>query len=176
LDAANLRSVEGVNPTSLGFDASAEAATAEYRVHGKTAQLLLMLYPTQQIAKKYAEQINSASPDLAVARKRIGPLLAIVSGTSDPSVVQSILDQVHYESKVTWDEPQPGLGLGPVIVTVFTFIAILLGLCVVVGIGLGGVRVLMKTLYPNRVFGRSRDMEIIQLKLDQGLTRKELGE
>jgi len=176
LAASNLEKVEGVDPSALGFDSSAEAASADYRINGKTVRLLLVLYPTQQIARKYAEQIDVAAPSLAGTRKRIGPLLAIVSNTSDTSVIQSLLDQVHYASKVTWNEPEPGLGLGPIIVTVFTFIGLLLGICIFAGFGLGGARILMKSVFPNRVFDRPEDVGIIQLKLDQELTRKENGE
>jgi hypothetical protein len=50
LDAANIQKVEGVDPSALGFDVSAEATTAEYRITGKIVRLLLVLYPTQQIA------------------------------------------------------------------------------------------------------------------------------
>jgi len=176
LNPMNVESSAGIVPAKLGFDFSAEAASASYRINGKTAQLLLLQYPTQQIAKKYEDQLRAAAPDLESSRKRIGPLLAIVSGSNDPKIVQSILGDVHYESKVTWDEPPPGLGLGPIIVTVFTFIGILLAFCVIVGISLGGLRIFMKARYPDRVFDRAQNMEIIQLKLDQGLTRKELGE
>jgi len=176
LDPSNIRKMEGVDPSALGFDASAEAVTADYRISGKTIRLLLVLYPTQQLAKKYADQINAATPNLSATRKRVGPLLAIVSGTSNASTLQSMLEQVHYSSKVMWEEPQPGLGLGPVIVTVFTFIALLLGACIFAGVGIGGLRFMMKTLFPNRAFDRQQAAEFIQLKLDQEFTRKEIGE
>jgi len=162
--------MEGVNPSALGFDDSAEAATAEYRINGKTIRLLLALYPTPQIAKKYAEHIGVSTS------KRIGPLLAVISGTSDDSIAKQVMDQVHYESVVTWNEPQPGLGLGPLIVTIFTFIGLLLGTCLIAGLSLGGFRIWMKKYYPDRAFGRASETEIIQLKLDQSLTRKELNE
>ena len=175
LSASSLEKSEALDPSTLGFDSSAEAMLADYRIEGRTARLLVVLYPTQQIAKKYADQLNAATPNLAGSRKRIGALLAIVSNTSDASAIQSLLDQIHYESTVTWSEPQPGLGLGPIIVTVFTFIGLLVAASLFAGFGLGGLRVLMKTLYPNRSFGRQDDAPIIQLKLDQELTRKELG-
>jgi hypothetical protein len=34
----------------------------------------------------------------------------------------------------------------------------------------------MKSFFPNRVFDRPEDVGIIQLKLDQELIRKEIGE
>jgi hypothetical protein len=176
LDAANIQKIEGVDPSALGFDVSAEATTAEYRINGKIVRLLLVLYPTQQIAKKFADQMNAATPNLATSRRRIGPLVAVVVGTSDSTVIESLLGQVHYASNVMWEEPKPGLGLGPIIVTVFTFIGLLLGVCILAGFGLGGTRLVMKSLFPNRVFDRPEQAEFIQLKLDQELTRKEIGE
>jgi hypothetical protein len=167
LDTANFQRVEGMDASTLGFDLTAEGAAADYKVNGKSIHLLLMLYPTQQIANKYIDQINSATPELSSSRKRIGPMLAIVSGASDTGAVQALLDQVHYQSTVTWSEPQPGLGLGPIVVTAFTFIGILLAICIVTGVGLGGARAVAKSLYPHRVFDREKDGEIIQLKLDQ---------
>jgi hypothetical protein len=65
LDAANIQKVEGVDPSTIGFEVSAEATTADYRIGGKTVRLLLVLYPTQQIARKYADQMNAATPNLA---------------------------------------------------------------------------------------------------------------
>jgi len=176
LDAANIQKVEGVDPSRLGFDVSAEATTADYRIGDKTVRLLLVLYPTQQIARKFADQMNAATPNLATSRRRVGPLLAIVSGTSDSSVIESLLGQVHYASNVMWEEPPPGLGLGPIIVTVFTFIAVLVGICIIAGFGLGGGRVVMKTFFPNRTLDRPEGAEFIELKLDQELTRKEIHE
>jgi hypothetical protein len=175
LDALNIPKMEGADPSELGFDTSTDAVTANYRIGGRTVRLLLVLYPTQQIAKKYADQINAATPDLSSTRKRVGPLLAIVSKTAETSTVQSLLEQVHYSSAVTWNEPQPGLGLGPIIVTVFTFIGLLLGVCIIAGFGLGGTRILMKSFFPNRVSYSTEAAEFIQLKLDQELTRKEIG-
>jgi len=175
LSETSIEKVEGINASELGFDSSAEAVSADYWMNGRMVQLLLILYPTQQIAKKYSDQINAATPNLQGSRKRIGPLLAIVSNASDTTTIQTLLDQVHYESKVTWNEPLPGLGLGPIIVTVFTFIGLLVAACLFAGFGLGGFRILMKSLYPNRVFDRSEDTSIIQLKLDQEFTRKEPG-
>ena len=45
---------------------------------------------------------------------------------------------------------------------------IMLGfLLLVFGVAFGGFRLLMKRLYPDRVFDRSSDMEIIRLKISE---------
>jgi hypothetical protein len=166
----------GVDPSILGFDDDVEIATASYRVNNTAGRLMLLLYPTQQVAKKYQEQLEAAKPGLASVSKRVGPLVAIVAGAENSAAVQSILDDVNYETKVTWNQPRPGIGIAEVILTVFTFIGISLGFTVFAGVGFGGVRIFVKSRYPNRLFDRPEDLEIIQLKLAQGVMRKELGQ
>src|SRR5262245_12715158 len=72
VDASGIGRELDVDPQALGFDDSAEAATADYRVGGKIAHLVLVMYPTQQLAKKYEEQWSANSPDDAPFRKRVG--------------------------------------------------------------------------------------------------------
>jgi len=165
-----------LNPQTLGFDDSVEVATADYRVNAKIAHLVLLMYPTQQLAKKYEDQWASAANDEPAFRKRVGPLIALVRGSHDASMAKSILDGINYESQVTWDQPRPDLSLRQVILTIFTFIGVALLFTIVVGLSFGGLRVFVKAKYPDRVFDRPEDMEIIQLKLGQGVIHKELGE
>ena len=164
----------GIDPDQLGFDSSAEAATATYRVSGKSAELLLVLYPTQHIAKKYADAMDSAAGPSGF-RKRVGPLVAIVYGSTNEAVASSILAGVNHGFKVTWDEPLPGLGVGPMLITIFTFIAVALAFTMIAGVSYGGLRVFVKARYPNRVFDRPEVMELIQLKLNQGITDRQIG-
>ena len=176
VDAASIGRDLELNPQTLGFDDSAEAAIADYRVNGKTAHLVLLMYPTQQVARKYEDEWASFGKDAAAFRKRVGPLIALVRGSRDPAVAKSILDGVNYESQVTWDQPRPDLSIRQVILTIFTFIGVALLFTFVVGLSFGGVRVFVKARYPDRVFDRPEDMEIIQLKLAQGVIHKELSE
>ncbi len=137
---------------------------------------MLLLYPTQQIAKKYGDQWDGRNSGDTAFRKRIGAILALVRGTKDPAVAKAILDGVNYETQVTWNERRPDISIRDVILTIFTFIGIALIFTVVIGLSFGGVRVFVKRRYPGTVFDRPEDMEIIQLKLDQGLRHKELKE
>jgi hypothetical protein len=174
VDPAGLDRRLALDPNDLGFDDDVEIATGRYQINGKTAELVLFWYPTQQIAKKHVEAWDASSPDQKDFRKRVASLVAWVRETSDPEVARQVLNSVGYESNVTWDQPRPDLSLKEVILTIFTFIGIALLFTVVAGISFGGLRVFVKARYPDRVFDRSEDMEIIQLKLDQALTRKEL--
>ena len=174
LNPESIDRAAGLDSSKLGFDFSAEAATAAYRTGGAQAHLLLLLYPTQHIAKKHAEEIESAAKAPAAFMKRAGPLVAIVYGSRDVTVAASILDGVSHEFKVTWNEPQPGLGLGTMIITIFTFIGIALAFTTIVGVSYGGLRVFVKSRYGNRVFDRPETMELIQLKLAQGVTNRQI--
>jgi hypothetical protein len=58
--------------------------------------------------------------------------------------------------------------------TIFTFIGVALAFTLIAGLSFGGVRVFVKARYPQQIFDRPEDMEIIQLKLAQGVMRKEL--
>jgi hypothetical protein len=50
---------------------------------------------------------------------------------------------------------------------VFLFIGILFAFAVVVGVAFGGVRILVKRFFPDRVFDRRQDVEIIRLDLSK---------
>ena len=174
LDETGIGREVALDPKTVGFDDGVEIATADYRVGARTAHLVLLLYPTQQIAKKYADQWDVDAPNDRAFRKRVGPLYALVRGTKDESVAGSILDGVNYESMVTWNEPRPDIALRDVILTIFSFIGVALLFTLVAGLSFGGLRVFVKARYPDRVFDRADQMEIIQLKLTQGVIRKEL--
>ena len=133
-----------IDPQALGFDDSAEMATATYRIGGKTAHLELLMYPTQQLAKKYEDKWMAASPDDKVFRKRVSALLALVRGSHDEAVAKSILDGVNYETQVISAQPRMDISLRTVILTIFDFIGIALLFTFVVGVSYGGVRVFVK--------------------------------
>jgi hypothetical protein len=163
-----------LDTNALGFDFSAEAATATYRIQGTTAKLLLLLYPTQHIARKHVDELPSNTRGMYV--KRAGPLMAIVYGAKNESIASAILDEVSHEFKGTWNEAPPGLALGPMLMTIFTFIGIALAFTLIVGVSYGGLRVFVKRRYPNRLFDRPETMEIIQLKLDKGVIDRQIGD
>src|SRR5439155_10383229 len=176
LDETGISPEWGLDRQLLGFDDSVEVATADYLVDSKSLHLILLLYPTQQVAQKYArrwEQNASMNPSL---RKRVGPLVALVRGSPDPAVARTILDAVNYESQVTSNQPRPDISFPEMILTIFAFIGIALLFTIVAGISFGGFRIFVKARYPDRIFDRSEDMEIIQLKLNKGVIHKQLEE
>ncbi len=92
----------------------------------------------------------------------------MASGTVDNSDARSLLGSVNYEAEVTWNEatvtPKRD-NIGNLIVGIFGLIGILLLVMLIFGIFFGGFRFVANRFFPDRVFKRSGDLDIIQLHL-----------
>ena len=166
----------------IGFAEGAETQLARYRVNGYEATLLLAEYPTPQAAARKLEELGrwfllnpdrdpSAESRSAIFARRKGSLLALVTYTKSRSLANSLLDQIRYETQVTWNEPKFTLtdpNIGHVIVGTILGTGMLLLFALVAGIGFGGVRLVVKYFFPGKVFDRATQVEILQL----GLTTK----
>ena len=100
--------------------------------------------------------------------RRSGPLLDVVTGAIGSDEAQKLLNSVNYEAEVTWNEAtslSKRDNIGNLIVAVFALIGIILLISLIFGVFFGGIRILAKRLFPNRVFDRPEDVEIIQLHL-----------
>jgi len=160
------------------FGRGAEVAEGKYATSNGTATLLLISYPTPQIAGErlrafeMLHQNPPAQSDPALATpfpvKRSGPLVALVAGQVSPSDAKSLLAFINYEAEVTWNENttfDKKNNVANLLVNIIFLIFILIGFALVIGVAFGGVRVLVKRMFPGRVFDRNEDMEIIQLRL-----------
>jgi hypothetical protein len=168
------------SPISLDvvdFAKGAEVAMAQYATSQGSqgdATLMVISYPTPQIAGERAKAIDAALHTTSQAEnpssrvKRSGPIVAVVSGQVSNGDAKSLLDQVNYDADVTWNQNtffSKRDNLGNLLVGVILLVAILMGFALVAGLLFGGFRLLMKRLFPDRLFDRSRDVEIISLKL-----------
>ena len=164
----------------LGFADGAEAVLARYRVKGQEATLLLVSYPTPQAAARKLEELGHWLP-LNVERqadgrpplfaRRSSTLVAIVSQLNSRATADSLLERVHYESRITWNEPDHRLtdpNIGTIVVGAILGTGFILLFALVAGIGFGGVRIVVKHFFPGKVFDRAAHVEILQL----GLTSK----
>jgi hypothetical protein len=162
--------------TEVDFEHGAELAQSQYNSGQGTATLTLISYPTPQIAGERLRAVEAAHPQTQergstaplFLTKRSGPLVAIVTGAISPREAKSLLASVNYDAEVTWNQRtglSPNENVGTLLAGVVLLTAIILGLALVAGIAFGGVRILAKRLFPDRVFDRSRDVEIIELKL-----------
>ncbi len=162
----------------IGFDHSAETILARYRLAGKDKEetLLIASYPTQQIAaEKFAGMLRRFTFDPpggvqpgqnVLFGKRASSFIAVVVGAPSREAANKLLDEVAYESQVTWNEPHQTLTeptINSMIVGAFLGTGAIMILAVAAGIGFGGVRVLVKIFLPNKVFDREKQIEILQL-------------
>ena len=153
----------------FGLAHGAEALLADYRPLNGSARILLMIYPTQQLAAKYLQsgyrQLMRQHPDWQVFYKREGPLVVMVLDSTDPEIASSFLDKVSYVSSVSWDPEAEPLSVGRMMLSVFLYVGAVIGITLVVGLAFGLLRVLIAWLFPGRIFDREETYEVIRLNL-----------
>jgi len=160
----------------MGYDYSAETILAHYNVGGKDETLIVTSYPTQQVAaKKFAGILRRFTfdppGDAPVAQnvlfgKRVSSYIAVVAGAPSRKAANKVLDQVGYESNVTWDEPKQSYtepSINNMIVEAFLGTGAIMVFAIAAGIGFGGIRILVKIFLPNKIFDREKQIEILQL-------------
>jgi hypothetical protein len=160
----------------VGYDNSAETILAHYNVAGKDETLIVTSYPTQQVAaKKFAGMLRRFTfdppGDAPVGQnvlfgKRVSSYIAIVAGAASRRAANKVLDQVGYESNVTWDEPKQSYtepSINNMIVEAFLGTGAIMVFAIAAGIGFGGIRILVKIFLPNKIFDREKQIEILQL-------------
>ncbi len=165
--------LQPVVPSSVvDFKRSAELAIGNYKTSDGTGTVTLLYCPTPQIAAnqmRAIEQLHPAQGDQEQFQiRRTGPIVAIASGQISAAEAKSLLASVNYEADVTYNEPTfltKRDNIGNLLVAAFSLIGFILLFALVLGLGFGGFRILMKKIYPDRVFDREQDMGIISLNL-----------
>jgi hypothetical protein len=155
-----------------GWNSGAEVMLGEYHRGKDAAVLLLIEYPTPQLAEQHLhhlEQALSASAKQAgTTIERKASLLSLVLRPSSPAYGASLRDALNYGTQVTWNEPSHTITDPPLLTTVSKIIIATLAfmvVAVVLGVAFGGVRVLAKTFFPGKFFDRPEQMDVLQLGL-----------
>jgi hypothetical protein len=173
-----------VSTDLVDFAASAEASLARYQTPSGEATLMLISYPTPQLAAEHLRRIdaahhvanqNSSGISEIVGSgtffdKRTGPIVAIASGGISDSDAKALLGRVNYEANVTWNTPSDNTEvrqLYSLVLNIVVLCAILGGLAIIAGVAFGGVRIMVKRFFPDRVFDRPEQMEFISLHLTE---------
>jgi len=172
-----------VTAQQVDFGASSELTLAHYSTPSGEATLVLISYPTPQLAGEHRRRISTAhqlaqpqSGESAIeclngfCDKRTGPIVAIATGPISESDTKSLLGKVNYEASVTWNSPTGSAEVHDLYILILNIVvlcAILAGFAIIAGIAFGGFRILMKRLYPDRVFDRPEQMEFISLHLTE---------
>jgi len=182
-----------VSADLVDFGTSAEVSLGRYSSDSGEATLMLISYPTPQLAAAHYARIeaahsptssqNQAKPQEGVSTiacigefcyKRTGTIIAIASGPASASDAKGLLGSVNWEANVTWNTPTENAqvkDLYMLILNIVVLCAILGGLAIVAGVAFGGIRILMKRYFPDRVFDRPEQMEFISLRLTEAVVR-----
>lgn len=171
----------------VDFDASSEVSLGRYDVPSGEARLMLISYPTPQLAAEHLRRIDAAhqmtQPQSGVSSiessgsffdKRTGPIVAIATGPVSDADAKSLLGMVNYEASVTWNTPTDNpqaRDLYMLILNIVILCAIVGGLAIVAGVAFGGIRILMKRWYPDKIFDRPEQMEFISLHLTEAVVK-----
>jgi hypothetical protein len=157
----------------VDFSKGAEVVLGDYNTSGASATLMLISYPTPQIAATQLKAIEAAGqanqPGKShITARRTGPILVLASGHISEGDAKSLISSVNYDADVTWNENTYSTrrdNAANLIVGVIILAAIVCGLSIVAGVAFGGFRMAMKRLFPGRVFDRPEQLEIIALHL-----------
>ncbi len=156
----------------FGDEDKAEAILARYQGQHGSGVLLLLDYPTPQVAENRLHHLeralSAAAKKSGVTVERKASLLSLVFSATSEMHAQAIRDAVNYDTQVTWNEPHQTLTDPPlvrVLYKIFLFTSLFLVMATVTGIAFGGFRILIKHWWPGKVFDRPESIEVLQLGL-----------
>ncbi len=168
----------------VDFGSSAEVALGSYQTSDGLATLMLIEYPTPQLAAEHLKKIDAAnqskpqpqtgSPNSStppIFDKRTGPIVVVATGTISQGEARSLLSAVNYEADVTWNENTfqgKKNNLGNLLINVFLLCGILIVFAGVAGLAFGGIRIFLNHILPERVLHREKPTDFISLNLSDG--------
>jgi hypothetical protein len=175
-------------PASMvDFKSGAEVVIGKYAADAGDATLMLIEYPTPQIASERLRQIDAShvDPSHPVPQQqpgvatildvgpffdsRTGPIIVIAAGPLSKSEARSLMSSISYEADVTWNENtyvSKKDNLANFLFNAIVLCGIVVGLALVAGVAFGGLRLLIKRLFPDSVFDRPEVVEFISLHLE----------
>jgi len=167
----------------VDFNTGAEVVLGDFNTSSGMATLMLISYPTPQMAAEHLRRIEGANkanpqpPDSAppvsntIFGRRTGPIVVVAAGSLSQSDANTLLNSVNYEANVTWNQaatPNLKNNIGNLIWNALVLCGILMAFSLVAGIAFGGLRVLVRRLFPDNLLDRSGEVEFIALHLADG--------
>jgi hypothetical protein len=170
-------------PVSMvDFKSGAEVVMGHYAATAGDSTLMLIEYPTPQIAAERLRQID-ASHQITQQQSgvqsmvdvgpffdsRTGPIVVIAAGPLSKSEARSLMSSISYDVDVTWNENtyvSKKDNLANFLFNAIVLCGIVVGLALVAGIAFGGLRLIVKRFFPDSMFDRREAMEIISLHLE----------
>lgn len=171
-----------ISADMVDFTSGAEAVLGRYQTSAGDSTLILIEYPTPQIAAERLRHIDAThqqsaqQPGVATIvdagsfyDKRTGPIIAIATGSLSQSEAKALLGSVSYEADVTWNENTSFTkkdNLANLLVNILILCGILIGFGLVAGVAFGGLRILLQRVLPGRGLGNPDEVEFISLHLE----------
>ena len=170
----------------VDFNAGAEVVLGTYRGSGGEGTLVLISYPTPQIAEGHFKKIEAAhsgaktegtSPVVEVGtfrEKRSGPIVAVASGLLSESEAKSLLDRVNYSADVTWNENtffDKKNNVANLLWNVVLLCGALMGITLVAGLAFGGARLAFRRMLQEK---EQIEEEFIALNLDDAVAKAQI--
>ena len=164
----------------VDFAAGAEVVLGNYTTPSGAATLMLIAYPTPQMAAEHLRRIEAAHPpapqsaaappltNAAFFDKRTGPILVIATGALSSEEGKFLLASVNYDANVTWNENTyltKRDNLANLLVNIIYLCAIIIGFALVAGLAFGGLRVFARRVFLERFFGEKDEVRFIALHL-----------
>jgi hypothetical protein len=161
----------------VDFERGAEAVLARYQTTAGIADLMIVAYPTPQIAAErlaavedYIYKLRTEQPDampVQFVSRRSGPLVIVLAGDAAASEARALVSAISYDAAVTWSERVPTQrdNVGSLVLAAFTLAAIMLAATLIVGVVFGGFRVLFFKLFPR--LRRSDEEDFIALDISR---------
>ena len=175
-----LQHVHAPIPAQLvDFGKGAEVVTAEYSINATPSTLMLIGYPTPQVAAAQLDAIDKAKQahELSsdITTRRTGPIVAILASATAEQNAKAFLEQVNYDADVTWnqDTGSNNRNVGHMVLGGIMLATVLCVIAIVASIAFGGFRVLMQRLFPHKVFDRPEQIELIALHLSEPAAKSE---
>ncbi|HEY0786475.1 MAG TPA: DUF6599 family protein [Acidobacteriaceae bacterium] len=161
----------------IDFSRDAEVVVAHYRRHGADGTLMLVAYPTPQMAarstKAVAALLKSGTPGLpvgdpGVVAEQIGPLVGLTGGHLSQAEAQNLLGEVHYQAAITINHPEGYVSevskAAKLLLGIASLTGVLAVAAVLLALFLGGGRVLLRRMR-GKPDSSMNDDDFISLKL-----------
>lgn len=167
----------------VDFNAGAEVVLGNFNTGNGDGTLMLISYPTPQIATQHLKILEAAHlanqqqqpgalPFAEVGTfmdKRTGPIVAIAAGPYSESEAKNLLDSIHYDADITWNENtylDKKNNIANLVWNAAILSGILIGMGLIAGLAFGGMRILLQKMRPAARRGEE-EIEFISLGLEE---------
>ncbi|MEP6716934.1 MAG: DUF6599 family protein [Terriglobia bacterium] len=146
--ASLARFAPGIPPSTAAFHFNAEAVVAKYGATGKETTLVIFSYPSMEMARDRLPHFQQV-PGAVV--KRSGPIVALAMNAPGADDAERLLSKVKYAATVTLPEhvQNQSDNTGTLFLNIFILCLILVAMCVVAGIVVGGLRIMLRRSGPS---------------------------